>query len=465
MGGAVSVELQLASKCRPPAMFEQDLRKNLPLDATDITTVEAAQKEVSRLRRIGKWMHEKRVRLDPPHVFYAFEMPDFSNPAYTSCMSEVFQGPNGQKIWDDLCEQVTNNGVTLDKCIRTGVENPGHPTIKTVGMSAGDEESYTVFADIFDPVIALRHGGYAKDAKHTTDMNVDNILDVKITDGFVISTRVRTGRNIKGLPFPPSCTFAERLTVERIATSAFATLEGDLKGEYYPLAGSNTYGPKPNGITVEEEEQLRKDHFLFQEPDSTLLLAGHMERDWPHGRGIFANEAKSFLAWVNEEDCLRLIAMEMGADIKNVFSRFARASGVVEEAFKSAGYGFCHSEHLGYILTCPSNLGTGIRASMMVKLPNVGKLENFRALCDSYRLQARGSAGVDSGFTGVFDLSNSERLGKSETDLVNIMLVGVQSLINLEQKLAAGEDVTADIPDHILEMDEIKAIGAKLVGS
>lgn len=462
MGGSVSVELQLASKCRPPAMFEQDLRKNLPLDASDITTVEAAQKEVSRLRRLGKWMHERRVRLNPPHVFYGFEMPDFSDPGYTSCMAEVFQGPNGQKIWDDLCEQVTSNGVTLDKCIRTGVENKGHPTIKTVGMSAGDEECYSVFADIFDPVIALRHGGYAKDAVHTTDMNVDNILDVKITDGFVISTRVRTGRNIKGLPFPPSCTYQERITVERIATGAFATLEGDLKGDYFPLAGSNTYGPKPNGITHEEEEQLRKDHFLFQEPDSTLLLAGHMERDWPHGRGIFCNEAKSFLAWVNEEDCLRLIAMEMGADIKNVFSRFARATGVVEEAFKTAGYGFCHSEHLGYILTCPSNLGTGIRASMMVKLPNVGKLENFRDICDKYRLQARGSAGVDSGFTGVFDLSNSERLGKSETDLVNIMLVGVQSLILLEQKLAAGEDVSGDIPDHILEMDEIKAIGAKL---
>ena len=57
---------------------------------------------------------------------------------------------------------MTSFGVTLDKCIRTGVENKGHPTIKTVGMSAGDEECYTVFADIFDPVIALRHGGYAK---------------------------------------------------------------------------------------------------------------------------------------------------------------------------------------------------------------------------------------------------------------------------------------------------------------
>jgi creatine kinase len=463
MGGQISVDLQLASKCRPPAMFEQDLRKNLPLDASDITTVDQAIKEVSRLRRLGKWIHERRVRLDPPHVFYGFEMPDLSDPGYTSCMAEVFKGPNGQKIWDDLCEQVTSFGVTLDKCIRTGVENKGHPTIKTVGMSAGDEESYTVFADIFDPVIALRHGGYAKDAIHETDMNVDNILDIKIDDGFVISTRVRTGRNIRGLPFPPSCNYEERVKVERIATEAFAKLDGELKGDYYPLAGSTTYAPKPTGISHEEEEQLRNDHFLFQEPDSTLLLAGHMERDWPHGRGIFCNTEKSFLAWVNEEDSLRLISMEMGADIKNVFARFARATETVEKTFEAAGYGFCHSKHLGYILTCPSNLGTGIRASMMVKLPTVGSRKDFRKICDAYRLQARGASGVDSGFSGVFDMSNSERLGKSETNLVNIMLVGVQALIELEKKLVAGEDVSDDIPDHILSMDEILSLGKKFM--
>ena len=61
MGGGVSIELQLASQCRPPALFEQDLRKELPLDASDISTIEQAQQEVSRLRRLGKWMHEQKV--------------------------------------------------------------------------------------------------------------------------------------------------------------------------------------------------------------------------------------------------------------------------------------------------------------------------------------------------------------------------------------------------------------------
>ena len=56
---------------------------------------------------------------------------------------------------------------------------------------------------------------------------------------------------------------------------------------------------------------LVDDHFLFVSGDKNLISAG-MERDWPEGRGIFHNEAKTFLVWVNEEDQLRIISMEKG---------------------------------------------------------------------------------------------------------------------------------------------------------
>lgn len=54
---------------------------------------------------------------------------------------------------------VTKSGVTFDDCIRTGVKNPGHPYIMTVGATAGDEESYEAFKDFFNPVIKDRHNG------------------------------------------------------------------------------------------------------------------------------------------------------------------------------------------------------------------------------------------------------------------------------------------------------------------
>merc|ERR1719174_2671083 len=155
-------------------------------------------------------------------------------------------------------------------------------------------------------------------------------------------------------------------------------------------------------MTLEEEDKMREDHFLFQEPDSTLLLASGMGRHWPEGRGIFANDAKNFLVWTNEEDHTRIISMEMGSDIRGVFERFVLAVNMVEEVVSQEGYGFMHNDHLGYILVCPSNLGTGLRASVMLKIPLVSARPDFKQICAGMRLQARGGAGVDSGSAGVW---------------------------------------------------------------
>ena len=88
---------------------------------------------------------------------------------------------------------------------------------------------------------------------------------------------------------------------------------GDLAGNYYPLTGMD------EGV----RQQLVDDHFLFMSGDPNLKVAG-MERDWPEGRGIFHNEAKTFLVWVNEEDQLRIISMQKGGDVRGVFERLAR---------------------------------------------------------------------------------------------------------------------------------------------
>ena len=74
-----------------------------------------------------------------------------------------------------LTFQSTPSGFTFDQAIQTGVDNPGHPFISTVGVVAGDEESYSVFADIFDPIIEERHNGYKKTDVHKTDLDASKI--------------------------------------------------------------------------------------------------------------------------------------------------------------------------------------------------------------------------------------------------------------------------------------------------
>merc|ERR1719426_385689 len=111
-----------------------------------------------------------------------------------------------------------------------------------------------------------------------------------------------------------------------------------------------------------------------------------MGRHWPDGRGIFVNGKKSFLLWTNEEDHTRIISMQMGADIKEVFTRFVTGCSAVEEVVKKEGYDFMHNDHLGYVLVCPSNLGTGLRASVMVKLPLLSKQPEFKDICTNLKL-------------------------------------------------------------------------------
>jgi protein-arginine kinase len=85
-----------------------------------------------------------------------------------------------------------------------------------------------------------------------------------------------------------------------------------------------------------------------------------------------------------------------------------------------------------------------MRASVHAKLPNVGKHPEFAAWCDKLRLQPRGIHGEHSeSDDGVYDLSNKERLGKSEVQLVQTMIDGVQTLIEAEKALAAGQPLPA----------------------
>merc|ERR1719409_1545161 len=98
-------------------------------------------------------------------------MPDLST--HNNIMAEVLRG--NPTIYDNLKNKKTKKGVTLAACIKTGMDNKGHPMIKTVGMTAGDEECYEVFKDLFDPVIDIRHGGYPASAKHPTDLDVSKL--------------------------------------------------------------------------------------------------------------------------------------------------------------------------------------------------------------------------------------------------------------------------------------------------
>ena len=122
--------------------------------------------------------------------------------------------------------------------------------------------------------------------------------------------------------------------------------------------------------------------------------------------------------------------MQKGAGIKEVFDRLCRAASHIETVTK-----FAHDDHLGFITSCPTNLGTALRASVHIKLPKLMKNKSkFNSIADQYFVQIRGIHGEHTETDdGVFDISNRRRLGRSEKELVQDMINGVRALIDAEK--------------------------------
>lgn len=336
------------------------------------------------------------------------------NPDCTSLLCRYLS----EQTFEELKSKVTGNGFTFNQAINSGVVNQD----SSVGVYAGDAESYTLFSPLFDPIIADYHGFSSTDT-HRSDLD-PKMLSASNPDPdgqFILSTRIRVGRNVAEMPLGTAVSKEQRNSIEAQVSASLRNLSGELAGTYYPLLGMDE--------TV--QNQLIADHFLFKAGDRFLDAAG-LNRDWPEGRGIFHNREKTFLVWVNEEDQLRIISMQQGGDIEAVFSRLMTA---VKEIEKTVSFMF--DQRLGYLSSCPSNLGTAMRASVHIRLPKLAAdMATFNKITDSHHLQIRGIHGEHSeSESGIFDISNRRRLGVTEVECVQDMYNGVVALIRREKEL------------------------------
>merc|ERR1712135_244738 len=167
-----------------------------------------------------------------------------------------------REVLDKTKDLKTSFGSTLLDVVQSGMENLD----SGVGVYAPDAESYSLFADLFDPIIEDYHTGFKSGDKHPARDFGD----------------VETLGNLD-----PEGQYNE---MEDKVSAALSGLEGELKGTFYPLTG----------MTKEVQQQLIDDHFLFKEGDR-FLQAANACRYWPTGRGIYHNVDKTFLVWCNEE--------------------------------------------------------------------------------------------------------------------------------------------------------------------
>jgi len=322
------------------------------------------------------------------------------------------------------------------KIIASGVQNPD----SEMGMYAMDASDYDLFTPLFDPMIRHFHeipdhkNDYSKQSWSTNGVSFDlSQIDTRLKNN---SMRVRVARNISTLPLPGAMKKEQRIAFENSVAEACFDLAGQAEfgGAYYSLTPNSPYQMN------EAEYQARVNaHQMFKDMSKdTYLKSSGISGHWPYGRGMYISQEEDFLIWVGEEDHLRIMAMRTGSNLNDLFERLR----VGLEYLKKQLPEFSVSKCYGNIASCPTNLGTGMRASLHLKMPiltsNGQDIQRLKEYAKPLGLMVRGVAGEHSnaGRDGMVDVSPLARLGVTEVEIMQKLYEGVAKLWALE---TAGE--------------------------
>ena len=262
------------------------------------------------------------------------------------------------------------------------------------------------------------------------------VLDVTKLGLGELSMRVRVGRNLAAFPLPGMMTKDDRIKFEMSMLKAFDKIKEKLGGHVYSLTPDfGDAGANPNLITAEKYDELVKAHVMFKDMDADpYLKSAGIANDWPYGRGCYQSEDKQRIIWFGEEDQLRIMCMKKGALLNEVFDNLNELLQIVESI---DGIDFAKSERYGYVTSCPTNLGTGMRASVHIQVPKLtadGTDAKAKAICKPLGLSVRGTGGEHTPICadGTIDLSPSARLFIKENEIVAKLYQGIQDLMKEE---------------------------------
>jgi len=228
----------------------------------------------------------------------------------------------------------------------------------------------------------------------------------------VISSRVRLARNLSDFPFIRKCSTKQRTQIAATVQQAFDRSEIGTQAEY---------------IDVSKLGDLDR-QFLMERQ-----LISHELSDAEGTRAVILDPHERFSIMINEEDHLRLQVMQSGFDLDHGWTRINELDDTLEAHLQ-----FAFTSKFGYLTACPTNVGTGLRVSVMLHLPALVATKQiervFRAL-GKINVAVRGLFGEGSQFMGDFyQVSNQTTLGKTEEELIQRVREVVPQLIEYERK-------------------------------
>lgn len=232
----------------------------------------------------------------------------------------------------------------------------------------------------------------------------------------VLSTRIRLARNLSTVPFPGRATSAQRRDVLAKCEQIIGQLSNMRSGHFF----------NAKSLSDLEQQTLVERHLISRE------LC-----DAAPGAGVYIRKDQSCSVMINEEDHLRIQVLKSGFSLKSAWRQVDAFDSELEKTFDVA-----FSQEFGYLTACPTNLGTGLRASVMMHLPGLaisGHMERVVRAVNQLGITVRGLFGEGSDATGhIFQISNQQTLGESEGEILerlgNILKTIIDHEVNARYK-------------------------------
>ncbi|MCH2036084.1 MAG: protein arginine kinase [Puniceicoccaceae bacterium] len=226
----------------------------------------------------------------------------------------------------------------------------------------------------------------------------------------VLSTRIRLARNLADSPFPERANLSQRSEVLKKCQSKLMQLAKLKSGFFYELGALNDL----------EKQILLERHLISRE------LCGD-----DRATGVFINKDQTCAVMVNEEDHLRIQFLKAGFNLKSVWKQIDIFDTELEGLLDLA-----YDPNFGYLTACPTNVGTGLRASVMMHLPGLVIAEHMERVIRAVNqlgIAVRGLFGEGSDATGhVFQISNQQTLGESEAQILDRLGNVLKTIIDHE---------------------------------
>lgn len=233
------------------------------------------------------------------------------------------------------------------------------------------------------------------------------------SDDVVISSRIRLARNLKGFPFPNRADDQQLTAVNHEIGSAVQQ-----KSNIMLLAP----------IIIEELTNNQRLTLM----EKHLCSPQFIEK--PHQRMLIINDEQTISIMVNEEDHLRIQTMSPGLSLENAWKLANMVDDYLEESLE-----YAFDETYGYLTACPTNAGTGIRASVMLHLPGLAMVDQIKQVLSALThvgINIRGLYGEGTESLGnIYQISNQVTLGRSEEDLTNNLKSICRQVIEQERNV------------------------------